>query len=241
VKYDRFWRWLALALVIGVGAGMSMMLAPGGALRAEEAKKPAGPPAGAPTDKDPEAYKGLSKEQIDRVRNGEILILDKPEKVEGRQMINAAFVFNQDLDTTWNLLTTRSRQEEYLPRLDRSLPVGKTDKGDIIEIHVKILTMDIIYRTVGTADKAKYQSSWKLDPTFKNDMKEVSGFFHFYWIDDKHTLARYGTWVETGIGIPSSVQEYLIKRDLPESLAAQKKWVDSNGTYRKPDYKPPAK
>lgn len=198
-------------------------------------------PAGAPGDQDPEAYKGLSKEQIERVKKGEVLILDRPETVEGRQMITAAMVFNQDIDTVWGLLTARSRQEEYLPRLDRSIPVGKSDAGDVIEIHVKILTMDIVYRTVGTADKTKYQSSWKLDPNFKNDMKEISGFYHFYWIDDQHTLARYGTWVQTGIGLPSSVQEFLIKRDLPESLAAQKKWVDSNGTWRKPEYKPPTK
>lgn len=222
---DLKWR-MALGLVIAFGATVSVAIA--------------APPSGAPTDKDPEAYKGLTKEQIERVQKGEILILDKPENVDGRSMITAAMVFNQDLNTTWDLLTARHRQDEYLPRLDRSLLVNHSDTGDTIELHVKILTMDIVYRTVGLADKAKYQSSWKLDPAFKNDMKEITGFFHFYYLDDKHTLARYGTWVQTGIGLPASVQEFLIKRDLPESLAAQKKWVDSGGTFRKPDYKPPA-
>lgn len=216
------------------GAAVFLLMAVG-------APASAGPPPGAPTDQDPAAYKGMSKEQVERVKKGEIVILDQPEKVEGRAMITAAFIFDQDIDTVWSLMTQGWRQEEYLPRLMRSKLFKKWDGGDQIEFHVEIVGIGIDYRVLGTRDKSHYYSHWKLDPEFDNDMKEVSGYWRFYWIDDRHTLARYGTWVQTGFGIPDFVQEYLTKKDLPSALAAQKKWVDSGGTYRKEGYVPPEK
>ena len=222
------------------GVAFALLLLVGLVMTAE-AGKAAGPPPGAPTDKDPAAYKGLSSAQITRLKNGEVVILDRPEKVEGRTMITAAIIFNQNIDTVWSLITQGWRQEEYLPRLDRSKLIKKWDGGDIIEFHVSILGISINYQILGTRDKSHYYSHWKLNPSFKNDMKEVSGFWRFYWIDEKHTLARYGTWVEIGRAIPDAVQEYLTKRDLPEALGAVKKWINSNGKYRKQGYKLPAK
>jgi len=198
----------------------------------------ASPPEGVPTDKDPAAYKGLSKEDIDRIWKNEVVILDHPETVQGRQMITAALIFNQDIETVWNLMTQGWRQEEYLPRLKNSELVEKWDGGDKLRMHVEVLGVKINYQIIGTRDKSKYHSHWKLDPEFKNDMREVTGFWRFYWIDEKHTLARYGTWVETGLWIPPKVQAYMTKQDLPDALGTQKKWVDSGGTYVKEGYKP---
>jgi len=226
---------------IGAGLGALAVLVLFAAMIMIPGRLSAGsPPPGAPTDKSPEAYKGMKADQIARVKKGEIVIMDQPESVEGRQMITAAFIFNQDIDTVWSLMTQGWRQEEYLPRLERSKLIKKWDGGDQIEFHVSVLGIGIDYRILGARDKSSYYSHWKLDPAFDNDMKEVSGYWRFYWIDDKHTLARYGTWVQTGFGIPDAVQEFLTKRDLPQALGAQKRWVDSGGTWRKPDYKPPA-
>jgi hypothetical protein len=201
--------------------------------------KAAGPAAGPPTDKHPEAYKGLSAEEVSRIKAGEVVILEQPENMEGRQMVQAAFMFNQGIDTVWELMTSGWRQEEYLPNLKRSKLIKKWDGGDILEMHVEVLGISINYRILGTRDKSEYHSHWQLDPGYENDMKEVSGFFRFYRIDEDHTLARYGTWVETGIWLPEMIQEYLIKRDLPKALGVQKKWVDSGGTYQKEGYAPP--
>lgn len=194
----------------------------------------AGPPPGAMTDKDPTAYKGMTPAEIARVKKGEIVILNQPENVNGKQMITAALIFNQGIDTVWSLMTQGWRQQEYLPRLQSSKKIKVWEGHDIIEMKVSILGIDISYQVLGDRDKSKYRSSWKLNPDFDNDMKQVTGFWQFYYIDDTHTLARYGTWVEVGTFIPATVQEYMTKRDLPNALAAQKKWVDSNGTYRKP-------
>src|SRR5512135_786376 len=80
----------------------------------------ASPPPGAPTDKDPAAYQGIGKDDISRLKKGELVIL---KNVSGDQstakgMVKAAIIFNQPLEKTWELFTQGWRQEEYLPYLD---------------------------------------------------------------------------------------------------------------------------
>jgi len=224
-------RTMGLVLALGL-----MLSHPGLAPAAEP--KPSGPPPGAMTDRDPSAYQGMTPEQVARVKKGEIVILDKPESFEGRQLITAAFIFNQDLNTVWNLMTQGWRQEEYLPRLERSPLIKKWDGGDQIEFQLKVAGVEVKYRVIGSHDPSRYFTSWKLDPNFKNDMKEVSGFWRYYWVDEHHTLARYGSYAETGFWVPAFLRDYLTRRDLPEALQVQRRWVDSGGTFRKPGYQP---
>lgn len=204
---------------------------------AAEGKK--GPPPNALTDKDPKAYEGLSDKQIAELKEKGLVILDKPETVQGKQYISAAILFDQDIDTVYDLLTQGWRQEEYLKQLDRSILLKKWDGGDHLDMYVEVMGVEINYRVIGDRDKENYRSSWSLDPDYDNDMKEMTGYWQFYWIDEGHTLARYGTRVEVGKWIPDFVQEFMTKQSLPESLSTQKKWVDSGGTYVKKGYKPP--
>ena len=198
------------------------------------------PSPGAMTDRHPSAYSGMTPEQIAAVKRGEIVVLDQPESFEGRQLITAAFIFNQDMDTVWNLMTQGWRQEEYLPRLDRSPLIKKWDGGDQIEFQLTVAGAEVKYRVLGAHEKSRYSCSWKLDPAFANDMKEVSGYWQYYWVDEKHTLARYGSYAETTLWVPAFIRDYLTRRDIPESLSIQRRWVDSGGTYRKAGYAPAA-
>jgi hypothetical protein len=203
----------------------------------------AAPPAGAPTDKDPRAYQGLSQDDIARLKKGELVFVKDVNGDQGttKGLVKAAIMFNQPLDKVWDLMTQGWRQEEYLPYLDRSILVKKLPDGDIIENQVKVLIMTLRFFVRGYHYPDRYYVDWKLASGYKNDMKRLQGFWQYYYVDDSHTLGRYGTLTETGFGVPAFVQEFLTKRDLPESLGRVKTWVDSDGAYRKPGYKPPAK
>lgn len=225
---------ISLILALGLWLGAAGAGAAG-------ANQPAGPPAGAMTDKDPSAYQGMTADQIARVKKGEIVILDQPQSFEGRQLITAAFIFNQDLNTVWTLMLQGWRQEEYLPHLEHSPLIRKWDSGDHIEYQIKVAGVEVKYRVLGTHDNSRYYCTWKLDPAFKNDMKEVTGFWQYYWVDEHHTLGRYGSYAETGFWVPAFIRDFLTRRDLPESLNVQRRWVDSGGTWRKLDYQPAPK
>jgi hypothetical protein len=196
------------------------------------------PPPGAPTDRDPQAYLGFTDEQIERLKSGELVILNQPQDLTGRKLVVAAMILDQDIETVWDLITQPWRQDEYIPGLHHSELVEKWDGGNRVDFQVRVMTASVDYRIIHTHDKSQYYSHWKLDPEFKNDMRSASGFYRFYWIDENHTLARYGTLVETKLLLPPKVQVFLTKQNLPAALGAVKKWVDSKGTYVKKGYEP---
>lgn len=200
----------------------------------------AAPPPGAPTDKDPEAYKGLSAQEIERVKKGEIVIMKDLGFGEdtSKGLIQAALILKAPIDKIFALQAQDWRQTEYVPYLDEMFVVQKFPDGNLDEEHIKILFVNINIRVRWYHHPEKYSFNWNLDPKFKNDLKRLDGFWKFYYIDDNHTLARYGTVTEFGFGIPKWAQDFLTRRDLPEALNNNKLWFESNGTYRKPGYKP---
>ena len=200
----------------------------------------AAPPPGAPTDKNPEAYKGLSAQEIERMKKGEIVIVKDLgfEESTSKGMIKAALILNAPIDKIFALQAQDWRQPEYVPYLNEMFVVKKFPDGNLDEEHIKILFVNINIRVRWYHHPESFSFNWTLDPAFKNDLKRLDGFWKFYYIDDNHTLARYGTVTEFGFGIPTWAQDFLTRRDLPEALNNNKLWYESNGSWRKPGYKP---
>jgi len=197
------------------------------------------PPPGAPTDQDPKAYRGLSAEQIERLRNDEIVILNAPQDLVGKKLVAAAMIVNQDIDATWNLLTQQWRQHEYIPGLHCCNLVEQTEDGSVVDLHVKVMTVSVKYRIRHVNEKSEYYIHWGLDPSYDNDLRDQTGYYRLYWIDEKHTLVRYGSLTELKLLLPANVQLYLTRQNLPMALESVKKWIDSGDTYRKKRYDEP--
>ena len=197
------------------------------------------PPPGAPTDKHPEAYQGLSQQDLAKLNKGEIVILKDigHEESTSKGFIKAAMIVNQPIDKVYSLMAQDWRQAEYVPYLEKMFVVQKFPDGNLDEEELKILIVTLHFRVRWYHEPQKFAFHWNLDPDFKNDLKRLEGFWKFYYLDDNRTLCRYGTVSETGFGIPKSVQDFLTRKDLPKALEAQKLWLESGGNYRKPGYK----
>jgi hypothetical protein len=146
-------------------------------------------------------------------------------------------IFNQPIDAAYKLFKATEKQDRYLPDLDSCKLVSRNAQGDQVDFHVKILMVSVDYRIHHVYDDANYYLHWSLDPSFDNDMREQAGYWRLYQINDKHTLARYGTRIQLSTMIPEFVMTTLTKTNLPSNLSAVKKYIDSGGTYTKPDYK----
>jgi hypothetical protein len=192
----------------------------------------AGPPPGALTDKDPQAYNGLTSKDIER------MIKDiGHEESTSKGMIKAALIISQPIDKVYALQAQDWRQAEYVPYLEKMWAVQKYADGNLDEEELKILFVTLRFRVRWYHEPGKYAFHWNLDPGFKNDLKRLEGVWQFYYIDDNHTLGRYATVSETGFGIPQTIQDFLTRRDLPEALNNNKLWFESMGTWRRPGYK----
>lgn len=195
----------------------------------------AAPPPGAPTANDPKAWEELTPAAIERVKKGEIVIADTRTDVEGggQALIKVAMIFDVNIKEAYRIIRETDKQCEYIESCDENILIERTATYDIVEFHVKILSWQLKYRVKHQWNDAKFTTWWALDPTFKNDLKHLEGYWKLYYLDDNHTLARYGTKLIVKEFIPKAVQEALTRRDLPKTLEAVRKRVNTHGAYKK--------
>ncbi len=182
-----------------------------------------------------EALAGLSVTDTADLEAGKIVVL-KQDSGEGRSkksLIKASLIFDRPIDEVWRLIKCTECQKQYLPDLRESKLVKSSSDDNITEFLLKITVFNIRYRVYHKFQNDIYRAQWHLDPGYNNDLKELYGYWQFYRLDDNRTLARYGSKVDVGVMIPGFIEDYLTRKDLPKALDAVKKWVDSDGKYRK--------
>lgn len=192
-----------------------------------------------PTVSFKDGWDGLNPDQVKRLKEGKVVILDKDQSKgsEMQRFIQAAMILNQPVDKCWAIFRQTQKQEQYLPKLYKVTTVEEHPNWNKEDFFVKVSFVNIKYRVQHNFEPDKYYFYWALDPSYNNDLKQLEGYWKLFKLDDKHTLARYGTIVNTSDLIPKTIQEFMTKQDLPESMDAVKKYIDSGGTYAKPEYK----
>jgi len=73
---------------------------------------------------------------------------------------------------------------------------------------------------------------WNLDECFDNDLAHVSGFGELHEMADGRTLGRSGSSIDVGPAVPAILQDWITRKDVPETMKRVRMWVDSKGTYR---------
>lgn len=199
------------------------------AAKAEEFVKLSSPPLSQ------KALEGLNPTDITDLEHGRIVVLkqDSGEGKNKKSLIKASLVFNQPIDKVWVLLKQTDRQKEYLPHLKEAQLIKANNEGNITQFMLKIMFFNVRYRVDHKFENNKYRLTWHLDPNYKNDIKELYGYYQLYKIDGTHTLARYGSRVDVGLLIPTFIEEALTRKDLPTALGNVKKWIDSDGKFKK--------
>lgn len=152
---------------------------------------------------------------------------------ELRGVIRAYLVVKQPREKAFALLIEPSKQHQYLPRLASSKAISRTERGEKTEFLVKIALFSIRSRVIHQWWPEASRVAWNLDPEFKNDLRKQVGYYNVYSLDEHTSLLEFGTVLETSALVPDTVQDYLTRRDLPESLMNVKKYVDSGGKFTK--------
>ena len=179
------------------------------------------------TDFGADGLKGISAEQQKMLVEGKIAFSTQ-DKSKENSLIEAVIVFNQPIESTWSLLTKVDEQDKYLSEINKIKLASKNPVK--VEFGLKILFFSVWYQCQYQFDKPNYYFSWYLDPTYKNELKSLSGFWKLYPYGSNKTLARYGSNV--GIkGIPDWVLGPFKKSGVEKALQATKSFVDSGGTW----------
>lgn len=168
---------------------------------------------------------------VERLMREKIVVVDPGSNGDG-SMVTALVVFEQPRGHTLHLLSETARQAEYRPELKRIETVERRNGTSIDEHRMKIMFMQIDYRVRTRYDPKRSRISWKIDPSFENDLQDLEGFWELYELDARRTLGRFGTRVSVGPALPVWVQDYATRKNLPQTMDRMRRWVDSDGTYR---------
>lgn len=149
--------------------------------------------------------------------------------------IRAVVLFNQPKQRVFDLITDPSTQVLFLPRLKVSTPIDRQPVGELTEFHVAAGLFTVKFRTQHWWWPDRTRMEWALDPAYDNDVKVASGFWQVFALDEKTSVGEYGTVVDIGLPVPDALQGYLTRKDMPAALDAFQKYIESGGTWRRPE------
>jgi hypothetical protein len=183
--------------------------------------------AAAEPDFGADGMNGISAEQKKILSEGKI-VFSTQDKSKENSLIEAVIVFNQPIDSTWSLLTRVDEQDKYLSEINKIKLASKNPVK--VEFGLKILFLSVWYQCQYKFDKPNYYFDWFLDPTYKNELNSLKGFWKLYPYGSNRTLARYGSNV-VAKGVPDWIQGAFKKSGVEKALKATKNFVDSGGTW----------
>ncbi len=134
------------------------------------------------------------------LRKEGFVVLDTKTKVEGGGMVRAVLRLERPIDEVYALITEPSSQAGYLPHVSLSKTVTRSTEGEATDMAVSFL-FTLRYRTQHWFYPEEHRMEWSLDATEAGDLKEQTGFFQLYELDDHTTIAEYGTRVVARSGL----------------------------------------
>lgn len=171
---------------------------------------------------------------VDRLMAENVVVLEEiqPKGPLRGAIISSYVLFDQPIDRVYRLLAQSARQTEFRPELTRIETVETGPRGQVDEQQLEILFRHYVFRIAYRLLPEQRRIEWNLDERFDNDLAHVSGFWALYEMADGRTLGRSGSSVDVGPAVPAVLQDWITRKNVPESMKRVRKWVDSKGTYR---------
>ncbi len=129
----------------------------------------------------------------DAVRREGYALLDQKSAGGGPSLLRAVVRFDRPRDEVFALITQPSQQKTFLPHVEQSKTVGeRTAEGEAIDMVVSFL-FTFRYRTQHWYYPDEHRMEWNLDTAGGDGLMEQFGFWQLYELDEKTTIAEYGT------------------------------------------------
>lgn len=154
-----------------------------------------------------------------------------------RGFIRSVVIFEQPKQRVIKHMYQPNTLASFLPRLDRSQTVRRVgDEAELVKFTVEFLFWDIDFWIQHWFYPEISRYEWFLDTkNYENDIEANRGYWQVWALNDRETIGEYGVEVDTGIPIPRNMYKRIQRREIPEAMAAFKKFIDTDGQYRKDD------
>jgi ribosome-associated toxin RatA of RatAB toxin-antitoxin module len=179
---------------------------------------------------------GLSPKEMESLNKGEVVVQTEVyTNAEGKRAAKgkAFAVVNAPPEQLWATITDYPKFSEFMPRLKR-ITVLQKGEGTLKvrqEVSVPLNTVSYTLDLKFIADARRME--WTIDKAAKNDIQDTFGSWEFVAYGEGKSLIRYTIAVDTGLFVPKFLEDYLVKKDLPEVLAAFRRRTESGGKWKK--------
>ena len=142
-------------------------------------------------------------------------------------LLRAVIRFDRPRDEVFAIITQPSTQVSYLPHVTQSKTVGaRSAEGETTDMVVSFL-FTFRYRTQHWFYPEEHRMEWNLDPAGEDGLTEQLGFFQLYELDEKTTIAEYGTRVVAKDGFLNFLRGLGERGGVAEALTAIRKHVSA--------------
>jgi len=178
----------------------------------------------------------LTPEQQKKLLAGEEVYEPRLEDAAGEAGFTAAamIIINAPVEQCFDMFCDFEKQYLYFPQISKSSVRSRSQDRVVIQKELDYRVVKIRYTHILTIDPQNHRVGFVTDPKGVNDVKFSKGFFQFQPIDDNRTLFTYGmVKLDPGIRVPQFIRKYMISRDLPKMAVNLKKWIESDGKWKK--------
>jgi hypothetical protein len=186
-----------------------------------------------------DTLKRFTPEQRQKLLSGQEVYepkLEDKSKNGGEKSFSAAamIVINAPVEQCFRMFCDFDKQYLFFPAITASRVLSRSENRVVIFKELDYRVIKIKYTHILSIDPKAHRVDFETDPKGENDINYSRGFFQFEKIDDNRTLFIYGlTKLDPGIKVPEFVQNYMSSRDLPKMAVNLKKWIESNGQWKK--------
>jgi uncharacterized protein YndB with AHSA1/START domain len=120
---------------------------------------------------------------------------------EAAALLRAVIRLDRPRAEVFAIITQPSTLVTYMPHVTQSKTVGeRTAEGEVIDMVVSFI-FTFRYRTQHWFYPEEHRMEWNLDPSGEDGLTEQLGFFQLYALDEKTTIAEFGTKVVARDGL----------------------------------------
>lgn len=154
------------------------------------------------------------------------VLLEQQTSTSGPSLVKAVVRLNRPKAEVYAVLSAPSEQHTFLPHVQVSKTFGgRTDEGENVDF-VLAFVFTFKYRTQHWFYPDESRIEWKLDPAGGDGLVEQLGFWQLYELDEKTTIAEYGTHIVARGAILNFFRSLGERGAIADALSAVRTHVD---------------
>lgn len=172
----------------------------------------------------------LTPDVIARLEKGDVVSLRARMGQKGGTSRGGGTVLvlaHRPADRIWEHLLDYADYAEYLPRVRKVEKYLEEEDRIGLRLTARIVVRTIVQHVINTIDPDTRTITWALDHTRENDIRDTRGAWILVPHGGDKTVIIYAIDIDMGWRLPKWLENFMLRRDLPDFPLALKKHAEA--------------